>query len=360
MPNIKNFNEAELKIILADAGFQKYRAGQIYHEIFSRRKERFEDMTTLPKKLRTELVGRFSINSLELAQRRISTDKSEKFLFRAADGVEFESVFMPAQNDDGEPLRNALCVSSQAGCPLDCAFCATAKLGFKRNLDAAEIIDQALLSEKLTGERINNVVFMGMGEPLLNYANILKSIEILTNPDYKLLSARKITVSTSGFPKQIKKLADSDLKIKLAISLHAPSDETRRKIMPKAAKTNLAELLESIEYYYKKTKTPISYEYILFDAINDSLDDAKRLVKIARRVSSKVNIIPFNDISFAASGCDAPLKPSSKKNSEKFADSLRASHVAVTVRKSFGSDIEAACGQLAAQYRNKNTLEVLS
>jgi len=235
-----------------------------------------------------------------------------------------------------------------AGCPLACAFCATGTLGFKRNLSSGEIVEQILLVEKELGYKITNIVFMGMGEPLMNYGNVVRAIDILTEERNKLLRRKKITLSTAGIPGKIIRLADEEKPVKLALSLHATTNGLRSKIMPLAEKNDLTTLMDSIEYYYRKTKLDITYEYILFDGLNDSDEDINRLAKIARRVPSRVNIIPFNDISFTAPvGIAAELHPAPREKMEYFASRLRQQGIPVILRDTFGGDIEAACGQLA-------------
>jgi 23S rRNA (adenine2503-C2)-methyltransferase len=244
--------------------------------------------------------------------------------------------------------RITLCISSMAGCPVECAFCATGTMGLIRNLETAEIIDQILLVQKELNCEITNVVFMGMGEPLLNYKNVVKSLDIMTSEWGLNLSRRKITLSTAGITNRIKQLHKIPKPVKLALSLHATTDDTRSKLIPMAANLKLAELLSAVEGYYRETKIPVTYEYIPFDGFNDTEADAKRLAKILKRVPSRVNIIPFNDISFAMpKGFGKELKPTPKDKILHFGDMVRKNGGRVTIRDTFGQDIEAACGQLA-------------
>jgi 23S rRNA (adenine2503-C2)-methyltransferase len=235
-----------------------------------------------------------------------------------------------------------------SGCSIGCAFCSTGKIGFKKNLEVSEIIDQIFLVEHFLKTKLTNIVIMGMGEPLLNYNNIVSALEILTDPIYELFPRKKITLSTSGIAPRIKQLAKSSRPVKLAISLHATNNQTRNKIMPINESFPLEILLDAIDEYYKITKLPITYEYIIFEGLNDTQEDIKRLTKIARRVPSRVNIIPFNDISFTKlDGIAKELKPASIESMQAFANALRQSGVPSIVRDTFGRDIEAACGQLA-------------
>lgn len=279
-----------------------------------------------------------------------SKDGTTKFLFRLNDGKAIESVLIPAETLDEDPKlkRLTLCVSSQVGCALNCSFCATGKLGYTRNLKPSEIVDQVLQVEKETQKKISNIVFMGMGEPLHNLENVVKAIDILSNSVEKIISRKKITISTAGIVPKILELAEIPKPVKLAISLHSTTNGVRQKIMPIAKKWNIQSLRESIVEYYRKTIIPITYEYILFDGLNNSTEDAKRLAKFARTVPSKVNIIPFHDISFTnPTGFAKELKPASQEQINEFVTQLRNLGVNVYVRTSSGVDIDAACGQLA-------------
>ncbi len=350
-PLIKDISAEKLKDIIVSWGYNSFRANQILDEIYLKRAESFSSMSLIPKNLRKQLEKNFILNDFVIKTVRKSSDGSIKMLLTLQDGIAIETVIMPQlDNAAGETSRNTLCVSSMAGCPLSCSFCATGALGFKRNLTASEIIGQLLAAEKICGEKITNLVFMGMGEPLLNYENVLASIKILTKKQFKLLSEKRITVSTSGMLSKMYKLAGENMKIKLALSLHGTTDEQRELIMRGAsASGKLSELLEAMEHYYRASKMPLTYEYILFDGVNDSANDAERLTKIFRRASSSVNIIPFNDISHteAFRQSKIKLKPSPSEKKEAFIGILRRNGAAVNVRKSFGADIEAACGQLA-------------
>ncbi len=346
---IKNLSRDELSDYLLSHNFKRFRARQISDEIFLKRTDSFDNMSLLPKDLRELLEKEFELNSLKTEKIRTSTDGSVKFLFNLIDGRSIEAVYMPWYDDDPEQTeRVTLCISSMAGCPVECAFCATGTLGKQRNLETSEIIDQLLVCEKELGKKITNIVFMGMGEPLLNYQNVLNSIGIFTDADNKLLGRRKITLSTVGIAAKIKHLAESDKPVKLALSLHATTSGLREKLIPLMGEVSIGKIMDAVEYYYRKTKMPVTYEYILFDELNDTLDDAKRLAKITKRVPSKVNIIPFNDISFTGvTGFAATLKPTPKEKINEFAKNVIKFGGKVTVRDTFGEDIEAACGQLA-------------
>lgn len=345
----KNINIDELKNWLNDSGYEQYRAAQIMNAVYTNHVIDFDNITTIPLKLRENLKEYFTLHSLEISQVKKSVDGSIKFLFKLSDGKMIEAVYMPWYDEDFDSTeRITLCISSMAGCPVECAFCATGTMGLIRNLDTAEIIDQILMVRHELKCEITNVVFMGMGEPLLNYKNVVKSLEIMTSDWGLNMSRRKITLSTAGITNRIKQLHKIPKPVKLALSLHATTDETRSKIIPMAANLKLQELLSAVEGYYRETRIPVTYEYIPFAGFNDTDADAKRLAKILKRVPSRVNIIPFNDISFAMpQGFGKDLKPTSKDRILVFGDLVRKNGGRVTIRDTFGQDIEAACGQLA-------------
>jgi 23S rRNA (adenine2503-C2)-methyltransferase len=352
---LKNLTLDELIRYALENGIEKYRAEQIFHEIYVNRKTNFNDFLTIPIKIRAKLEEDFIIDSLKISKIRRSADGSVKFLFELQDNKHIEAVYMPWYDEDTEDLdRVTLCISSMAGCPVECGFCATGTMGFIRNLETAEIIDQILLVEKELGKKITNIVFMGMGEPLLNYRNVKNSIDILTDEKAKILSRKRITVSTVGISAKIKQLAIEKNAPKLALSLHATTNGFRQKIIPIMKNIDLHELLDTIEYYYRKTRIPITYEYIPFAGMNDTDEDAKRLAKILKRVPSRVNIIPYNDISFTNPvGFAKDLKPTSKERILEFGSLVRKFGGRVTIRDTFGTDIEAACGQLALSNEEK-------
>jgi len=346
--NIKNLDLDELKNFSLDCSQPKYRAEQIFTELYSKRVDDFSSMTTVPKNFRETLAHHFYIDSFSDFKTQQSKDGTIKFLFTLSDGNKIESVLIP---DDRAKKRFTLCVSSQVGCTLNCTFCATGKLGFKRNLESAEIIDQFLFAEKISGQKISNIVFMGMGEPMYNLSNVIKATKTLSNPAVQMLSPKRITVSTVGVIKKMKELADSGLKVKLAVSLHATTDIIRRQLMPHAERVTISAIGDAIEYFYRKTKQPVTFEYIFLSGINNSEADAKRLIRFTKRVPSKVNIIPYHSISFIA-GTSVNYKEPALGEIEMFANLLRNSGVNVFVRSSSGKDIDAACGQLAYSQRN--------
>ncbi len=354
--NIKNLSIPELQDYLVSVGQPKYRAKQIFQNIFVQHAETFDKIAIIPKSLREKLSNDFDIFSFASSKSQHSSDGTIKFLFGLKDGSAIESVLIPCEYTDEEKRnRRTLCVSSQAGCALNCTFCATGKLKFKRNLTVSEIVDQVLAVEKQIGKKLTNIVFMGMGEPLLNYDNVKKAVEIFTNTEFQLIKKKKITVSTAGVIPKIIQLADDNLPVKLAVSLHATSQELRKKLMPSAEKWKFDKLIESIEYYYKKTKTPVTFEYILFEGLNDRIEDIKRLAKLAKRVPTKINLIPFHTIEFTnPAGFASELKPASKGKIQWFRKELLKLDVQSFQRTSSGLDIDAACGQLALKSLQEN------
>ncbi|HET6402248.1 MAG TPA: 23S rRNA (adenine(2503)-C(2))-methyltransferase RlmN [Candidatus Kapabacteria bacterium] len=338
-----------VELLRVDFSFaEKFRAEQIYEWLYTRRARSFAEMTNLPLAIRTALEERYCIPSLTCAHISESADGTKKFLFTLEDGRSIETVLIPGEMRGERSPRRTLCVSTQVGCPLDCKFCATASLKLKRNLTTAEILLQIFEAERLTGETITNLVFMGMGEPMLNYDNLVRSLRIITDPKTEMLGKRRVTVSTSGLPDAIRQFAREGLNVKLALSLHATTNDLRTRLMPINKKYPLEEVLSAMDDYYKITGRPITYEYILFDALNDSPADAARLAKIARRVPSRVNVIPFHPIGFTnPTGFAAELRPASTAVFDRFIATLRAAGVTAVVRTSSGQDIEAACGQLA-------------
>lgn len=342
--NIRALGLPDLEARLTDMGQPRFRAKQIYEWIWAKAVTDFEDMTNLSKDLRTQLAAQYELLPLFEDKVQYSNDGTFKTRWITHDGHRIESVLIPVPDDH----RYTVCVSTQVGCSLTCSFCATGRMGRKRNLEASEIFDQVALVNKQCIERfgrnITNVVYMGMGEPLLNYANTIKSIALLTTPAPEGLgmSARRITVSTAGIAKMIKKLADDGFRSNLALSLHAATDAKRNTIMPINESNNLEALMEALEYFYRKTQGRISYEYIAFDQFNDSLDDAAQLLRLCRRkFPVRVNIIEYNPIE------NALFTRSGEDRLNTFGAWLAAQGVVVTIRRSRGKDIDAACGQLA-------------
>ena len=350
---IRNFSLSELEAKFVNLNIPRFRAAQVYNSVYEHRATSFESIQTIPKSIRELLNELFLVNSLTLEKKQQSSDGTIKFLYTLVDGAKIESVLIPSELvvKDGSPKRLTLCISTQAGCPLGCEFCATATLKLKRNLEAAEIIDQFMSAQLHSDQEITNVVFMGMGEPMLNYDNVFKAVEIFTDAKNNLLSSKRITLSTAGVVPGILRMADEKRKIKLALSLHATTNGMRSKLMPIARKHSLEELGNTLEYYYRCTKNPVTYEYILFDGLNDSDADVKRLAKLSRRIPSKVNVIPFHSIEFThPSEIAAELKAPSKEKFDSFIKKLMNEGVTVMIRSSSGLDIDAACGQLALSH----------
>jgi len=339
--DIRQLSEEELEEVFGSIREPKFRARQVEEWLWKKGARSFEEMTNLSKTLRQYLSENFAINAIQTDQVQQSSDGTIKSRFRLQDGQLIESVLIPVSVDN----RFTVCVSSQAGCSLSCKFCATGRMKRVRNLDAAEIFDQVVLVNRQALEHfehpLTNIVFMGMGEPLLAYKSVLQSIERITSPKGLNLSPRRITVSTAGIAKMIKKLGDDGVKFNLALSLHAADDKKRNEIMPINEQNSLAILMEALAYFYKKTKKNISFEYIAFRDFNDGLEDAANLVKLCNRFPVMVNIIEYNPIEGGS------FRKSSEDKIDAFAKYLHQRGVMVTLRRSRGKDIEAACGQLA-------------
>jgi 23S rRNA (adenine2503-C2)-methyltransferase len=350
IPDFFGRSREELREVLRSdfSILEPFRADQIYEWLYARRARSFSEMTNLPKGLRLDLEKRFIIPKLTSQHVSQSEDGTKKFLFGLEDGRSIETVLIPSEMRGERIPRRTLCVSTQVGCPLDCKFCATASLKLKRNLTTAEILLQIFEAERITGETITNLVFMGMGEPMLNYDHLVRALKIITDPKTEMLVSRRVTVSTSGIPDAIKNFANEGLNVKLALSLHATTNALRTRLMPINKRYPLEEVLSAMEAYYKITGRPVTYEYIVFDGLNDAAADVLRLAKIARRVPSRVNIIPFHPIDFThPTGFAAELRPASKTSFDRFITLLKDAGVTALVRTSSGKDIEAACGQLA-------------
>jgi len=339
--DIRQFDLSDLKTWFTAHGEKSFRAKQVYEWLWQKGAHDFEEMTNLSKSLRQKLSEHFIINAITEDKVQYSNDGTIKFRFKLHDGHLIEAVLIPVVKDN----RFTVCVSSQVGCSLTCKFCATGKMKRIRNLDAAEIYDQVLLVNRVAEHHFNhpltNIVYMGMGEPLLAYKNVLKSVEHISSPEGLHMSPRRITVSTAGIAKMITKLADDEVRFNLALSLHAADDDKRNEIMPINDTNNLATLMDAIEYFYKKTKNRISYEYIALQGVNDSIEDARNLVKLCKRFPVRVNIIEYNPIG------DGLFDKSEGDTIDRFAQYLTDHEVTVTVRRSRGKDIDAACGQLA-------------
>lgn len=344
--DIRQLSLEELISKIAELGEKKFRAKQIHEWLWKKRATGFDQMTNLSKSLRDNLQDMFIINAVLLREAQKSKDKTIKNAFLLADNSVIEGVLIPTKK------RTTACVSVQVGCSLDCAFCATGKLKKVRNLNADEIYDQVVMINEQSNEEYNiplsNIVFMGMGEPLLNYKNVLSSIEKITSSHGLGMSAKRITLSTAGIAKMIKKLADDDVKFNLALSLHAANDEKRNKIMPINESNNLDSLKESMIYFNKKTGLRPTLEYIIFKNFNDEISDAEELYQFANAFPSKVNIIEYNSID------NEKYQQADAKKVAAFNSYLESKNVIVNIRRSRGKDIDAACGQLA----NKNELSL--
>ena len=339
---ITGLTKEELESKILEMGQPRYRAGQVMEWIYDKRVNRFSEMTNLPDNLRSELDKNYIINALSSVKDDRSSDTTRKYLYRLHDGRYIETVIIPASvgNQGNRSDRNTLCVSSQVGCAYGCKFCASGLDGFTRNLEAAEITGQIMSVEEETLKKINNVVFMGMGEPLANLNNLMQAIQII-NASWGIgIGARHITVSTSGLVPQIRKIAEQPLQIRLAISLHGASDEVREKIMPVNKKYPISKLFDALHYYKAKKSQKITFEYILIKDVNDSLDQAKKLSKEARLLNAKVNLIPYNTVD--GLGWERP----SENTQRDFLNVLTSNGIQSTLRKEKGHDIEAACGQL--------------
>ena len=332
----------EIERYLATLNQRPYRAKQIVDWLYEKRVGSFDEMSDLPQALRDQLASEFRFGELETIRVLGSKDTTRKFLFRLGDGSLIESVLIPASPAlYGERSdRRTICVSTQVGCAYGCKFCASGLDGFSRNLDASEIVQQLLAVEKASGQRIDNVVFMGMGEPLANLANVVRAIGIINAPWGLEIGARHITVSTSGLAPQIKKLADEPIQSRLAISLHGATDEVRNKIMPVNRKYDLTSLLAACDYYASRKKQRIYFEYILIAGINDNEEQAHLLAGHARRIGARINLIPYNTVE----GLEWS-RPSREKQ-ERFLSVVRSHGVVATLRREKGHDIDAACGQL--------------
>lgn len=338
--NIRHLSLGELEKYFESIDEKKFRARQVYEWLWLKQARTFNDMTNLGKELRTTLSDNFSLPTLSLDVVQNSADGTVKSRFKTWDGHLVEGVLIPTES------RNTACVSSQIGCSLSCKFCATGYMERERNLEFDEIYDEvALLNqqcEKIHGKKLSNIVFMGMGEPLLNYKNVTRSIDRISAPDGLGMSPRRITVSTAGVAKMIRQLGDDKVKFKLALSLHAANDKKRNEIMPINETNNIKALVESLNYYYSHTHNHITLEYILFKDFNDSLKDADELIKIYRQTASDlVNIIEYNPIDAATF-----MKPE-ESVVDKFMVYLEKNRVNARLRRSRGRDIDAACGQLA-------------
>jgi 23S rRNA (adenine2503-C2)-methyltransferase len=341
--DIRALSKEELRDFFTTAGDRAFRGDQVYQWLWQKGVQNFEGMSNLSKDTRTLLESQFCINHIAIDQQQRSKDGTIKNGIRLHDGKIVESVLIPTKS------RTTACVSSQVGCSLDCTFCATARLKRMRNLNPDEIYDQVYAIDQQSRlyyhRPLSNIVFMGMGEPLMNYNNVLAAIDKITHKEGLGMSSKRITLSTSGVPKMMKKLADEKVKFKLALSLHSARQEVREQIMPFAKNFPLSELEEALNYWYEQTRSKITFEYIVWKNINDQQEDINALIDFARKVPSKVNLIQYNSID------DSRFQQADADVISAYTSQLEQAKITVTVRQSRGQDIDAACGQLA----NKNT-----
>ena len=337
--DIRALTKEQLRDFFVENGDKAFRGNQVFEWLWSKSLFTFEDMTNISKQTREMLEANFVINHIKVDSMQKSKDGTIKNGIKLHDGFVVESVLIPTEK------RTTACVSSQVGCSLDCKFCATARLKRMRNLNPDEIYDQVVIIDKQSrlyhNHKLTNIVFMGMGEPLMNYKNVLKSIEMITSPEGLGMSSKRITVSTSGVPKMIKKMADEDVKFNLAVSLHSAIDEVRTSIMPFNTTFPLKDLRASLEYWYEKTNRPITYEYIVWNGINDRKEDIAALVDFCKAVPCKVNLIEYNPID------DGEFQQANSSVINNYISNLEMHDITINVRRSRGKDIDAACGQLA-------------
>lgn len=337
--DIRSLTKEQLRNFFIANGDKAFRGNQVYEWLWSKAIHSFEDMTNVSKETRNMLQENFVINHIKVDTMQRSEDGTVKNAVRLHDDLIVESVLIPTET------RTTACVSSQVGCSLDCNFCATAQLKRMRNLNPDEIYDQVVAIDRESrlyyNRPLSNIVFMGMGEPLMNYPNVMKAIDKITSEDGLGMSPKRITVSTSGISKMIKKMADDEVKFKLAVSLHSAIEEIRNQIMPFTKNFPLTELKEALEYWYKKTKSKITYEYVVWKGINDDQKSIDALVKFCKYVPCKVNLIEYNPID------DGIFQQASNEALEKYISTLEKNNIVAKVRRSRGKDIDAACGQLA-------------
>ncbi|NGX63612.1 MAG: putative dual-specificity RNA methyltransferase RlmN [Candidatus Anoxychlamydiales bacterium] len=338
--NILNIDQNKLKQILVSNNFKAFSANQIFEWIYKKGILSFDEMTNLSKDLRDFLNKNFKVCSLKVKTIELSKDEqTKKYLFELEDGYFIESVLILSDT------RKTICVSSQVGCPVRCSFCASGKKGFFRNLKAFEIVEQVLLIAKDINEKSTNIVFMGMGEPLLNFDEVVKAVKIMSDDKYLNISQRRITISTAGILENIKRLKDENLKVYLALSLHGATDEIRNRIIPYSKKYKLQDILKELRLYFEKTKRDILFEYILIESVNDSIEDAKKLVHLLKNFQCTINLIPYNEVE------NLSYKRPSGVKILKFKNYLISKGLNVVQRYTKGKDIAASCGQLAYKRR---------
>ena len=340
--NIRSLTIEEITDQLKKNGEKSFRAKQVYEWLWKKNAHSFDEMSNLSTNLRTHLSENYFIDAIQLDEQQVSKDKTIKCVFNVGEGKIMEGVLIPTKS------RTTACISSQVGCSLACKFCATGKLKLLKNLSAGEIVDQVVYlknqAESKYNQPLTNIVYMGMGEPLLNYKNVLRSTELITSPQGLGISPKRITVSTAGIAKMIRQLGDDNVKFNLALSLHAANDKKRNQIMAINETNNLSALADALKYFYNKTGTRVTYEYIIFKDFNDNISDAKELATFCKNIPCKVNIIEYNPID------GEEFQQASIEKVDAFADFLEARNIIVNIRRSRGKDIDAACGQLA----NKN------
>lgn len=337
--DIRALTKDQLRDFFITHGDKAFRGNQVYEWLWNKAAHTFDDMTNLSKETRAMLDESFVINHIKVDQMQRSNDGTIKNAIKLHDDLIIESVLIPTDS------RTTACVSSQVGCSLDCNFCATARLKRMRNLNPDEIYDQVVVIDQQSrlyhNHKLSNIVFMGMGEPLLNYKNVLEAIDKITSDEGLGMSSKRITLSTVGIPKMIKKMAEEKVKFNLAVSLHSAIDEVRSKMMPINEKSNLKELLEALQYWYQKTKRKITFEYVVWKGINDSQKDAGALVEYCKKIPCKVNLIEYNVID------DGEFQQASPEAIAMYVKALENDNIVVNIRRSRGKDIDAACGQLA-------------
>ena len=340
--DIRSLSLDELKIEMESIGEKAFRAKQVYEWLHTKLADSFEEMTNLSKDLREKLDGAYRIPSVKMLERQVSNqDGTNKFLFQLEDGNVVESVLMRYKHG------NSVCISSQVGCRMGCKFCASTIGGLERNLLPSEMLGQIYQIQKITGERVSNIVIMGTGEPLDNYDNFVRFIRLVSDENGLNISQRNITVSTCGIVPNIKRLAEEGFQITLALSLHGSTQEKRKTLMPIANKYELSEVLDACDYYFEKTGRRISFEYSLVQGVNDRDEDARELIVILKPRNCHLNLIPVNPIK------ERDFQKPSRKSAEEFKNRIEKSGVNVTIRREMGSDIDGACGQLRRRYVNK-------
>ena len=340
--DIRSLSVDELKIEMESIGEKAFRAKQVYEWLHTKLADSFEEMTNLSKGLREKLDGAYRIPSVKMLERQVSSlDGTNKFLFQLEDGNVVESVLMRYKHG------NSVCISSQVGCRMGCKFCASTIGGLERNLLPAEMLGQIYQIQKISGERVSNIVIMGTGEPLDNYDKFVRFIRLVSDENGLNISQRNITVSTCGIVPNIKRLAEEGFQITLALSLHGSTQEKRKTLMPIANKYELSEVLDACDYYFEKTGRRISFEYSLVQGVNDRDEDARELIGILKPRNCHLNLIPVNPIK------ERDFQKPSRKSAEEFKNRIEKSGVNVTIRREMGSDIDGACGQLRRRYVNK-------